>query len=241
MSDYTVSRDEQQLGSFDLSQIEEGLKTGYFKPDDWGWRQGMPEWITLTEIAASATKSPKVVTLKPEAVKPVVVAAGVNPYAAPKAGPAQASAVSGSVPYPVMQELRGTQPWVRLISVLMWIVSIINLLGLAFYLVIGLIGAGGMADSGKVGIGVGFALFIVVAVGISAMLVIYPTLKLSKYASSISRLSLSQSFTDLTLALAEQRRFWKFCGILCTIYLVFLIVGIVLVMFFGIAFMPKVR
>jgi hypothetical protein len=43
MSDYTVSRDEQQLGSFDLSQIEEGLKTGYFKPDDWGWRQGMPE------------------------------------------------------------------------------------------------------------------------------------------------------------------------------------------------------
>lgn len=130
---------------------------------------------------------------------------------------------------------------VRLISVLMWIVSIINLLGLAFYLVIGLIGAGGMADSGKVGIGVGFALFIVVAVGISAMLVIYPTLKLSKYASNISRLLFSQSFTDLTLALAEQRRFWKFGGILCMIYLVFLIVGIMLVMFFGIAFMPKVR
>lgn len=241
MSDYTVSREDQALGSFDLSQIEEGLKTGFFKPDDWGWRKGMQEWMTLTQITANAAKSPKVVTLNPMATKPAEVPAGVNPYAAPRAGPAQASVVSGTVPYPVMQELRGTQPWVRLISVLMWIVSMMNLLALGFYLVMGLLGAGGMANSGQVGMGVGFALFIVVVVGISAMLVIYPTLKLSKYASTISRLSFSQSFTDLTLALAEQRRFWKFCGILCTIYLVFLIVGIVLVMFFGIAFMPKVR
>ena len=77
MSDYTVSREDQALGSFDLSQIEEGLKTGFFKPDDWGWRQGMQEWMTLTQITANAAKSPKVVTLNPMATKPADVPAGV--------------------------------------------------------------------------------------------------------------------------------------------------------------------
>lgn len=239
MSEYTISREGAELGAFDLSQIEEGLKSGFFKQDDWGWKEGMPEWQPLARLTtAGAATGPMVGKPKPVAANPVVVTPAVNPYAAPKAAQLQPGAAVGSVPYPVLQELRGTRPWVRLISVLMWIASILNLLGLSFYLIMGLAGAGGLANAGQVGAGVGLAVGVLFVIGISAMLVIYPTLKLSKYASSIGRLSASQSFPDLTLALAEQRRFWKFCGILCAIYLGLIILMIVLVMLFGMAFRP---
>lgn len=48
MSEYTVSHEDQQLGSFDVSRLEEGLKTGIFKSDDWVRWAGMPERVPLT-------------------------------------------------------------------------------------------------------------------------------------------------------------------------------------------------
>jgi|GEM_PF-2882692 len=54
--------------------------------------------------------------------------------------------------------------------------------------------------------------------GFVTLLLIFPTLKLSKYASKISQMSESGSFADLAAALAEQRRFWRFCGILTIIH-----------------------
>ena len=69
-------------------------------------------------------------------------------------------------------------------------------------------------------------IFTVFFLGITAVLIVYPTLKLSKYAANISRLVESHSFADLNDALAEQRRFWKFYGIIALIYIILVALGV---------------
>jgi len=242
MNTYTVARDGQELGTFEMAKIQEGMRTGNFKPTDWAWKEGMDEWVRLSALVGAPAAGSVVSQTgsgKPVAVEPSPSA--VNPYAAPASTTMRNPMVAGAVPYPVLQELRGTQPWVRFISILMWIMSILHLLVVLFYLGIGLFGAGLVANSGSIGTGIGSAALFLVMGGISAMLVIYPTLKLSKYASGIGRLSLSQSYTDLTLALAEQRRFWKFCGILIAIYLLIFLTLFILVFAFGLVIAPGVR
>jgi hypothetical protein len=239
MSAYLITRDGQELGSFEASQIQEGLQTGFFQATDWGWREGMPGWQGLSEIIGGAT-STKPASAAPRA-KPIASpasigrtkqasasAAGINPYAAPTAK-TQGGAV-GAVPFPIVAELTGTRPWVRFISILMWIICSVVILGVVLALVFGLLGAGAIAGSdAKAGaVGFGAVLMMAVGYGLTAMLIIYPTLKLSKYASNISRLAASQSFSDLAAALAEQRRFWKFYGILTLIYLSFALLFVLL-------------
>ncbi|MDI1312660.1 DUF5362 family protein [Prosthecobacter sp.] len=227
MSAYLITRDGQELGSFDATQIQEGLKTGFFQATDWGWREGMTGWQGLTEIvgtAAPANTAPQARTNAAPSSAPItkpkgLTPANVNPYAAPSAK-TQSGAI-GAVPLPIIAELTGTKPWVRLISILMWLVCALFLLSIVGNLIIGVVTASAMADKGNGGMGFGMLVFMMVFFGITAMLIVYPTLKLSKYASCISRLAESQSFTDLTAALAEQRRFWKFYGIITLIYLIF--------------------
>lgn len=211
MSAYLITREGQELGAFEMPQIQDGLKTGFLQTTDWGWREGMADWKSLAEIAALAAAapvkpmtSPSSVPVKiPTAAKP----ADINPYAAPTANVVRTSA-TGTVPHEVIVELRGTKPWVRLISIVMFI-------GCAFF-VFALVTAlfNSMAwRSGAYGVGM------TVGYGVIMLLVIYPTWKLSKYASHIARLVETESFADLASALAEQRRFWKFYGILIVIYL----------------------
>jgi hypothetical protein len=231
MSAYLITRDGEELGSFEASQIQEGLKTGYFQATDWGWREGMDGWVALPELAgtttapaitAPAAAAPKGRTIVAPSSAPIRKPAGekpaenLNPYAAPTAN-VKGGAV-GAVPYPVIAELTGTKPWVRLISVLMWIVCIIFIGMVLAILLFQSVFANTLSQSGSNmgwGIVVGTAFFH----GVTAMLIVYPTLKLSNYASNIARLASSQSFTHLTAALGEQRRFWKFYGIIIVIYL----------------------
>jgi hypothetical protein len=180
-----------------------------------GW-QGLteifgPASIPQTRAIASPTSAP--------VKRSTASAAALNPYASPTA--TIQGTPTGTVPLPVIAELTGTRPWVRLISILMWIACALFLLSIVGNLIIGLVTASAMAGKGGGGIGFGLLLGMMLFFGITAVLIIYPTLKLSKYASSISRLAETRSFSDLTLALTEQRRFWKFYGIITLIYLIF--------------------
>ncbi|WP_395750787.1 DUF4339 domain-containing protein [Prosthecobacter sp.] len=233
MSDYLITRDGEELGSFDASQIQEGLKSGYFEATDWGWREGMDGWVALPELAgtttapasaAPAAATPQTRTIVAPASAPLRKPAApqpqsVNPYAAPTAsGAMPQKPTTGGVPYPVIAELTGTKPWVRLISVLMWLVCIFFIGAVLAILLFQSVLANALSQQGTHGgwgIVVGTAFFY----GVTGMLIVYPTLKLSNYASNISRLAESQSFTHLTKALAEQRRFWKFYGIIIVIYI----------------------
>ncbi len=221
MSAYQVTREGQNLGSFEMSQIQEGLQTGSLLATDWGWCEGMSGWQGLAEIAAAAPP-PKTKGISSPLSAPVKKGAGVkndslNPYAAPASN--TQAAPSGTVPAAIISELKGTRPWVRLISVVMWVGFSLMMLHFLSFLVFGAAGVSSLAKVGYQGLGVGVMICVAIVYGIIAMLIIYPAMKLTKYATNISRLADSVSFEDLAAALAEQRRFWKFHGILLTINL----------------------
>ncbi|OYW73115.1 MAG: hypothetical protein B7Z37_22830 [Verrucomicrobia bacterium 12-59-8] len=233
MSAYLVTRDGQELGSFEIPQILAGLKTGFLQASDWGWREGMSGWEQLSEIVRT-TQAPLTKTISSPLSAPVKRPAevklpdGLNPYAAPISN--IQAATSSIVPPNVIKELTGTKPWVRLLSVLMWLGCSVFLVFIVINLVFGLRGGSTLIQSGAAGAGLAYMIGSTVGYCIMALLIIYPTMKLSKYASKIGRLADSRTFIDLAAALAEQRRFWKFYGILTLIYLSLaaLFVGLVL-------------
>jgi hypothetical protein len=101
----------------------------------------------------------------------------------------------------------------------MWIGFAFVMLHCISLFVFGAVGLNSLLP-GQKGLGVSMFIGIAAVYGLFILLIIYPTLKLTKYASNIARLAESKSFTDLAAALAEQRRFWKFHGIIVAIYVI---------------------
>ena len=139
-----------------------------------------------------------------------------NPYSTPSANLYGAASGAGAdaVSPSTIAQLTGTKPWVRFISVLTWIGAILMVLAAVFMLVAG---SSGMAQM------VGMALYY----GVMAFVIIYPAMKMWKYANSIGRLAASHSVADLDAALAEQRRYWKFSGIMIIILMCLAVVGLI--------------
>jgi hypothetical protein len=132
--------------------------------------------------------------------------------------PPQQSAAPAEVSERTAQVLHETKPWVSLFSILMFLG--IGLMVLAAFAVLGMSmltqGAGATALLGLVYLPM-------------AALYAYPAVKLWKYQSAIGRLLANRQVGDLEAALAEQKSFWKFSGI------VTLVVICLYVVFAGIA------
>ncbi len=147
-----------------------------------------------------------------------------DPYQPPSA-PVSASYTSGDgqISPLALQHLIRTQPWVRLVSIVVLTVISIWLLTT----IMGLSGSTSLAGArpggaGEAGYFAGaFGVFLTVAV-----FYLYPLVKLSKYAAAIRRLRVSQSMADLENALDQQRGFWKFVGVVTLIGAVFALIGI---------------
>lgn len=65
----SVGRSGQEIGDYYLESVKEGLASGYFLPDDYGWYEGLSEWRPLPEIV-------KMLSVPPD---PASVARTVNP------------------------------------------------------------------------------------------------------------------------------------------------------------------
>jgi len=153
-----------------------------------------------------------------------------NPYGSPNAPvlarPPQLSP-SGAVSTLVIDQLAGTRPWVRLLSVLTFVASGFMLVG-AF----GMFFMGGMATvfatPGNKGAASGAmmggaCLFYLVLVG----LYIFPGIKLWKYANRISAVMSTRSEIDLEQALREQRVFWKFAAVsIIALFVLFIVAAL---------------
>lgn len=50
MSPIFISRDRKQLGEFTEEQVIHGLMNGEFFPSDLAWREGMDDWLPLSEL-----------------------------------------------------------------------------------------------------------------------------------------------------------------------------------------------
>jgi preprotein translocase subunit SecG len=150
-----------------------------------------------------------------------------NPYSSPAANLYGAASGGGSdaVSPGAIAQLAGTKPWVRFISVMLWIA-----IG---FMILGAIGIGSMMAFGlaqkNTASPFGGMEMIVIAVmyGVLAFMYIYPAVKLWSFANRIGSLGATRSVADLEAALTEQRRFWKFLGIMTIImiclYFVFII------------------
>ncbi len=108
----------------------------------------------------------------------------------------------------MVEHLRATKPWVRLISVVMFIFSGLMFLGA---LAIFLIPSSGMGSAGFFGPLVGiFYLFF-------GALYLIPAFFLHQYASSIQDFLQNGSDSAMETALGSQKSFWRFSGILTLI------------------------
>ena len=155
----------------------------------------------------------------------------IDPYSSP-ASYAQAPSFSAgsAVSQGVLAQLAGTKPWVRFMSVLMFLGAGLMLL----FALIMLVGGGTFSIAGKPGPLPAWT--ITLAAGLYAVLsglYIYPALKLWKYASRIGSLVLSGSMMDLETALSQQRSFWKYIGIMIIAILVLYFAIIIAFVAFG--------
>jgi preprotein translocase subunit SecG len=163
-----------------------------------------------------------------------------NPYATPSANPYGSNPLSmeGSVAAETIAPLAGTKGWVQFMSVIMWLLAALCI----FYAVVMIAMQGfvakaiaqqqpgnPMAQGPFMAAMGGFYLFL-------AFFYIYPAVKLWAYGSRIGTLKTSLRVQDLNAALHEQRRLWKFTGIMTIVFMVLMVLGVMaFVAFVGIA------
>lgn len=158
-----------------------------------------------------------------------------DPYTPPATNEQEGGrAVNSQVSQAVLYQLAGTKPWVRFMSVLMFVGA-----GMMLLVAVGIALAGSQisrlsAASGGTAVFSGtMGLVIAVLYGVLSIVYIYPALKLWNYASRIADLLLTGSERDLVNALSQQRSFWKFLGILVLAMFVLYFIGIVVMIAVG--------
>jgi hypothetical protein len=137
---------------------------------------------------------------------------------------AQGAGYAASVTDRVQQYLRETKPWVTLMSVLVFIVAGMMVLGALAVLAMSVIG-GAASESAIGGALVGGILAI--AYGVLALLYIMPGVYLWRYQSAIGQLVADRSTGALERALEHQRSFWRFVGILSICMTAIAVIGVV--------------
>ncbi len=128
------------------------------------------------------------------------------------------SAGTGTVSAAAVKALEGTQGWVRLVGVLLFIAAALTALGAVMMLFGGALGASALGRAGG-------GMIAAMAIPYALLAVLYGFLgnHLNNYAAAIARLVKSGLTPDLEQALDAQRKFWKLGGI---VFLVMLGLGI---------------
>jgi hypothetical protein len=115
---------------------------------------------------------------------------------------------SPSAPPAFAAPLQGTQPWVRFLAVIGFIVA-------GFMVLFGLIGGAIGAALGRTEL-----LPVMVLYPIFGALYVFPSMYLLRYANTIREFLASGQDAHLASALDAQRSFWKFAGILVIVWII---------------------
>jgi len=119
----------------------------------------------------------------------------------------------------IMNSLRATKPWTRLLSILGFIgTGLTVLLGLGIIL-----GKDFLPVSPKAPPLIYLGVFYI----LTSVLYLVPSIWLSKYSSAIASFLKAGDSVQLGNAMAYQKSFWKFVGILVLVSIVFAVVGII--------------
>ncbi len=189
-----------------------------------------PEPADVTEdVFAPVATAPEEAPDDDESWAPVAapVAAGdvFETEQAPASAAAEASffeespEVAGSVTAVVLDILQKTKPWVRLISILLFISSGLGMLAIAGLLIVSTMGGMGLNSDTPT--------LLMLSVQLASLLLyLIPAYYLFKYASAIGNLLKGGGQLELETALNYQKSFWRFSGILALILLVLMAFGI---------------
>lgn len=148
-----------------------------------------------------------------------------NQYSAPSANLEVSSAQFSELLNPLLD----TKLWVRICSIMGFIVTGLMVL-MGVFMMVGMSAFSSMASAGMGGLGAGFGIGLGLFYILFSLLSFFPSLFLHKYANAINSAQRSRSAADIALALRYQKSFWKFVGIVALIYLafmgLFLVIGI---------------
>ncbi len=155
-----------------------------------------------------------------------------NPYSTPAANLYGASTGVSSeiVAASTIAQLTGTKPWVRFISVILWLLSGLVLLAATAMAAISVFNP---PKTSAIPFGNGEFMILAVVYGLLSFIYIFPAVKLWKYANRIGSLGATRSTTDLDSALNEQRSFWKYAGIMTIIIICSYIALFIGMLYFG--------
>jgi hypothetical protein len=216
MAQWFYSTGGTQAGPVDSAGLKALAASGQLQPTDLVWRDGMADWVAASSVSGLFTQQPApVAAAAPVPAAPVAHApSAVLPYV----GGGSMSGDPGVTPQ-VIELLSATRPWVLLVSILMFIGTGFIVLAAVILLFVGLAGAASSSRGGAaMGLGGAFVSVILFAV---ALLSFFPAMYLAKYASRIASLRAGGRVVDLEGALAAQKSYWKFIGILALIYICF--------------------
>jgi len=90
MGEWYYGKGGQQEGPFDEVTLRQRIAAGQVSPTDLVWREGMAEWLPLSQVAELSSSS--------SVVAPSSGAAPASPYASPGANPALAAASYAAAP-----------------------------------------------------------------------------------------------------------------------------------------------
>lgn len=155
-----------------------------------------------------------------------------NVYDTPRS-PLEGGGRAGQVSSGVIEHLRGTGGWVRFMSILFFLGTALMAIFGAVIAAIGIFGGGGEAFAEMGGAMGGVVMGGVYLV--SAVLYLFPGIYLFKYASAIKRCVTSATSDDVELAIAQQRYFWRFVGVLTLVFMVLAVGGVAVAMVVGFA------
>jgi hypothetical protein len=164
-----------------------------------------------------------------------------NPYATPTANPYGTSAAlsSESASPGMIAALAGTKPWVWFMSIIMWIGAGFMILYAVFAVFAGIAMAstGPKETAAMSGMILGFAVFY----GLMSVFMVYPAVKLWSYGARIGAAMSSHAVADVEAALHEQRRYWKFQGIMIITMFCLMIIGVIVAVVMMASLMPMLQ
>jgi len=143
-------------------------------------------------------------------------------YTPPQSDLNDRNSKQGAVTVEMVDALRGTKGWVLLVGILMYIGAAFMVIA-AIGMILGGAAMGGTAKGMPAGMFAGMG----VAYLLIALLYIFPATYLIKYSSAIGRLISDGQPANMEAALHQQRKFWKFVGVLSLIGVAVMVVGMV--------------
>ena len=144
-----------------------------------------------------------------------------NPYSAPTTNPDSTPSGSGAITSNMLDALRRTKGWVRLVGILLFIGATFTVFA-ALAMTLGA-GMGGSARGAPFAMLAGMALFYLLI----AVIYVFLGLHLVKYAGAINRLLGDGQAESMEEALQHQQKFWRLAGIMALVVIGFGVLGIV--------------